>query len=138
MNDPIVKQPSRPIQRVKIYTSYYANYKNICPGFQCLSISNTKPSSIFIPRLREAAPHWSIVKDYKEKKISRDFFGQMYMQQIHQHIGPYNLRDYIISLNNTDVVLLCYEKQPETCHRSILADYIKMLIPEFDVVGELA
>lgn len=123
--------------RVKIYTSYYANYKNIDPEYQCISISQTKPS-IFIPRLIKAAPHWNLINRYKLGVLTHEQFTQAYMQQIHNTIGPDNLRDYLLQFNNDHIVLMCYEKDYTKCHRTILLSYIGFLIPELEPVGELA
>jgi uncharacterized protein YeaO (DUF488 family) len=36
-----------------------------------------------------------------------------------------------------NVVLVCFEKSPERCHRRLLAERIKKLFPEIDYRGEL-
>lgn len=123
--------------RVKIYTSYYANYKNIDPEYQCISISQTKPP-IFIPRLSKVVPHWNLINLYKLGILTYEQFAQAYMLQINQTISPNNLRDYLLQFNNDNIVLMCYEKDYTKCHRTILLSYIDFLIPELEPMGELA
>jgi len=36
-----------------------------------------------------------------------------------------------------NVILICFEKNPEHCHRRLLAEKIKALFPEIDYKGEL-
>lgn len=129
----IINEP----KKIKIYTSYYAMYKNINPAFQCIAISNTKPSSIFIPKMKELVPHWSLVRDYKQKKITKQLFDDMYMQQLLQTIRPDNLLNNLLDLHNDTIVFLCYEKDLMQCHRLILLKYIYKWLPELDIKGEL-
>jgi len=125
------------MQRLKIYTSYYAKYNKVNPAWQCVAISNSKPNAIFIPSLKDLAPLWSLVNDYKNKELSRERFEQKYLQQIHRCIGPEKLKEMLLSFNNANVVLMCYESSPNECHRSTLAHYIRMFLPEFEVCCEL-
>lgn len=124
-------------QRIKIYTSYYAMYKHINPMFQCVSIANSKPQSLLIPKIKELAPHWSLVKSYKNNEISRILFESMYMQHLIQNVGETKLRSLLLNLQNPDIVLMCYEKDHNECHRVVLANYINKFLPEFEVCGEL-
>lgn len=126
------------MNRVKIYTSYYANHRNIPAEYQCIAVSQTRPSSVFIPTLKEAAPHWNIINMYKSGKIDFDDFSALYMYQLDVHIGHKNLRDYLLQFNNEYIVLMCYEKDYTKCHRTILLEYIEALIPELEPVGELS
>lgn len=125
------------MQRLKIYTSYYAMYIKVDPAWQCVAISNSVPNFIFIPKFKELAPSWSLVNGYKNKELNREQFEQKYLQQIHLYVGPEKLKEMILSLNNANVVLMCYESNPNECHRSVLAHYIRMFLPEFEVCCEL-
>ena len=125
------------MKSINIYTSYFANYKNIDPMYQCIAISNSKPAYAFIPHIKRLAPPWSIVKKYKAEPIPSAPFQSDYLRYIHINIGPEEIKDCLIQFESDNIVLMCYEKDANICHRTILADYIKEQIPELTVLGEI-
>lgn len=107
-----------------LYTSYFGNYKNIDPQIQCISIANTKPTSLLVPKFNEVVPPWSYVNSFKNKEISYELFSQMYLNKL---ISLSYSFDFIIYLEHfkTDVCLLCWEKDFTQCHRKILAEFLQ-------------
>ena len=128
---------------VEIYTSYFANYKKIPPDYQCVSVANTKPKSLFIPRWDVVLPSWQLVKAYKQKELSMTEFMTMYGIQLNRHstftyytdlvkyaTGASNESDsfefppHVDTSKIRPVVLMCWEKEAEYCHRVMLAYYL--------------
>lgn len=109
---------------MEIYTSYFSNYKNIPPHYQCVSIANSKPQGLFIPECNLLKPDWSIVQDYRNKDISYTDFAKLYLARL--DITPAfkyfeSLRR--IALSNP-LVLMCWEKDYKVCHRTIAAYWL--------------
>lgn len=103
---------------MKIYTSYFSNYKNLTE-YQCISIANSKPENIFIPTWQDVVPSWWMVDAFKQDKLGWGQFKQLYRKQL---IGV----DFsYIEKFSLPVVLLCWEKESEHCHRRILAEEIE-------------
>lgn len=112
--------------KTEIYTSYFANYKNIPQEYQCVSIANTKPDSLFIPDWKLVRPDWSLVKGYKNKTLTANDLYIRYFEQLDR--TPAHL--YIEALRNYSagrpVVLMCWEKDYNECHRKILAYWLQI------------
>lgn len=114
---------------MNIYTSYFGNYKNIPQEYQCISIANSKPQSLFIPTWKEVMPKWSIVKSLKNKEITFGLFEQMYLCQLFQTYQINDkqkieeLKNYLESMGD-NIVLLCWEKDAFYCHRYVLMHFL--------------
>lgn len=105
-----------------IYTGYYANMKNYSK-YKCYSISNSKPKGIEIDTIKEFVPDWNILKDYKEGKIDKKIYENLYLSQLNKidwNTGMNILR----KLLENKSILLCYE-QNSFCHRHILAKWLE-------------
>lgn len=112
--------------KTEIYTSYFANYKNIPQDYQCVSVANSKPESLFIPEWKLIRPDWSLVTSYKNKDITvRDlyvhYFEQLDRNPAHRYIEE--LRCYSAG---RPVVLMCWERNYNDCHRKILSYWLQM------------
>ena len=128
---------------IEIYTSYFANYRSTPPDYQCVSIANTKPDSCFIPRWGAVLPAWEYVRAYKQKEISMTEFMTMYGAQLDRHralvyyadlvkyatgaTNPSGSLEFLMHVDMSKarpVVLMCWEKEAEYCHRVMLAYYL--------------
>ena len=112
--------------KTEIYTSYFANYKNIPKEYNCVSIANSKPESLFIPEWKQVAPAWNLVQQLKSKTIAFNDFAYYYGQQLDTKPAIY----YISALQKFSlgrpVVLMCWEKEFSACHRRLLAYWLQM------------
>lgn len=114
---------------MKIYTSYFS-----CPGIDhsrmhLVKISNSVPKG-FIPDgvILAAIPDWkSIVSLYKDGQISTEEYRLRYIRQLDARKFALlaQLTEEIKKAGSKQIVLLCYEKQDNFCHRHILAEYIR-------------
>jgi len=106
---------------MKIYTGYYGglkHYTNLC----CVSISLYQPRWLQrFPVCRVLAPKpWILkLKDDPEK----------YTEEYHkllQELDPVEIIRWLESISEgKDVVLLCYEKPGQFCHRRLVANWLK-------------
>ena len=105
---------------MKIYTSYYGNYRNFGDLFP-ISIA-LYPSKFFkCFNLKDLAPTKEIF-DLKDNQIE---YTKKYNQLL-SNINAISLYEKINFFSkNKDVVLLCYEKPPKFCHRHIVSEWFK-------------
>lgn len=110
---------------MKIYTSYYANLKNI-------SLSMYQPISI-----AGRCHDWYHGLEYKKLAPKKWFFNEwktnhdnnFYVRCFHDEVlNNLNKEEVIKELESMsygrDVVLLCYEKPGDFCHRHLVAEWI--------------
>lgn len=113
-----------------LYTSYFANWRKY-KQINAFLISITRFPPKYIDFNKEGICHWPILapsKDllnaYKEGLLSEDDFRKEYIIQISSNIESTKALNTIRNtLNNgTNVILICYEKSSDFCHRHILAE----------------
>ena len=109
---------------MKILTSYYANYKNIPSEYQCISISNSNPTTICLPVWRDVVPDWSMVKTYKNGDMNFDAFLFAYVSMLNK-LSHQQVLDYLNRYKGQTLVLMCWEKDSKLCHRQLLGTWLK-------------
>ncbi|WP_292473800.1 DUF488 family protein [Methanosphaera sp.] len=115
-----------------IYTSYFANWHNFPEGSIIVSITRFAPKGWNGLELRSCAPSEGLLRDYKNGNIDEYIFEQRYIMQLNKDS---NLRERIKAVLNelvkkNDVILCCYEKKGDFCHRNILS---KWLSPDIEI-----
>jgi uncharacterized protein YeaO (DUF488 family) len=121
---------------MKIYTSYFANLKNLEEaGIYPVGICCKVPSFFKGPNLESVAPSKSILFEHKENP-DEERYEQRYINEIlcAYRFHPEYLIERLESFNNGgDVALCCYEKPSEFCHRHILAKWLNEKIPGLNI-----
>lgn len=95
-----------------IYTSYFAAYR----GNKGVSISNSTPYPMN-DRCQELIPSWNLVSAYRNERISWKEYRKQYIKQLKE----LDVHEVYELLDNK--VLLCYEKDDQHCHRSIVREW---------------
>lgn len=75
------------------------------------------------------APTKQILDDYKDKKISWDYYEVEYNKLLDDR----DIKSYFITLANVKketICLLCSEPSAEKCHRRLLAEYLERNLNE--------
>jgi len=98
---------------MKLYTSYFSKYKN---GKNAVSIARGTPRWFSGKRIIEFAPPRYMI-DFPEEKYKKEFQKEVIEKTAKS--GLLKLED--------GMVLLCYEKPNEFCHRHIIADWLRSL-----------
>lgn len=115
-----------------IYTSYFGNKKacndpNICP----ISIALYPPKDFIGKSYRPLAPTPSTLRNWKSNhsiaNYNRDF------AEVLAGLDPSDVVDQLLLLAGNlkgleyfpDIVLLCYERPGEFCHRHIVAEWLR-------------
>lgn len=112
---------------MKIYTGNFGNEKKYrAAGFQVISIArfNRWYSGL---KMLELAPPADMIHD--EEKVYTPKF-----EQILSKLSPLEIAKRLELLSEgKDVVLLCYEKEGEFCHRHLVADWLSKAL-SIDIV----
>lgn len=114
-----------------IYTSYFASPK-------LRNIECTKIGIVAIPpkwftgvNLNSLAPSLELLYWYKDAIKSHNNLGEIYKYYTNDYISKLEqlnltpIVEYFKTFSN-DVVLLCYERPKEFCHRHLLATYLNV------------
>lgn len=123
---------------MKLYTSYFANKVKLPPN-RTISIAITAytPDWWNGDTLSIVAPPKELVLYYKNLKNKRDtdfeklkdFYIEYYTKTILNKLNPnelYSTLESIASMQNKEnIVLLCFEKSSDFCHRHVLRDWLQ-------------
>ena len=106
---------------MKIYTSYYANLRNIPDTVVPVGISRVIPNWFKGPTYQVLAPSWDMVKEYKETGDEVKF-AEQYADIVSPIDEEYFLMymEHFTDEEHPDVVLLSWEKTGEFSHRNFL------------------
>lgn len=117
---------------MKIYTSYFGNLKNIPLILTPISIAGKKPDWFEGKEYKSLAPKYWFFQQYKSGEISDQIYTFYYQQEVLRKLNPVIVREQLASLSkNSDIVLLCYEKPLEFCHRHLAARWLGEDVDEF-------
>ena len=107
-----------------IQTSYFA----IKADDECaISISQGEPNFYHGLSYKPLAPPWNIIMDYK-KDGNWQKYVQRYYEEVLDQLHPEEVFDNIMILGGHHAVLLCWEKYPEHCHRSLVANWLNVAL----------
>lgn len=128
-----------------VYTSYYAQMRNFpSTGFKAISISRGVPQFYRGERLLELAPPSYVLSYYKnnidkcntekEKSALESWYDREYVKHL-ENIGIDKIKELleikgeigedIWKSMDTNLVLLCYEKSADFCHRNLLSNFLR-------------
>lgn len=71
--------------------------------------------------VRELSPNIELLKGYKEGMINQEQFTIQFISQIHSNIESLEALQSISDMaRQTNITLLCYEKEGDFCHRHLV------------------
>jgi len=113
---------------MKIYTSYFARIKQIRERDDLLpvSIARFKPNWLKEPVLefKKLAPSVELLSDIKNGLIDEEQYIRRFKKEVLVGKTVEAVRIHLMSFaGNKDVVLLCYERPYEFCHRHIIREW---------------
>lgn len=121
--------------KCKIYTSYFANIKNLeKDGIVPVAICAMVPSWFDGVNLGSVAPSKDILFEHKKSAHTKEddkIYKERYFNEIlvAYRFHPEYIIDFIerVSENNNgkDIALVCYEKPGDFCHRHLLAEWLE-------------
>jgi uncharacterized protein (DUF488 family) len=78
----------------------------------------------------ELAPTKEMLARYRDKKTNWDQYSQDYKALIADRSVLKNLDEKYFE----DSILLCSENEPEKCHRTLLANLLKKMFPDLEII----
>lgn len=122
---------------MRIYTSYFANIKNLeSAGILPVAICYKVPSFFKGINIAYVAPTESILFEYK-REPDEERYRIRYVDEVLSvfKFHPEYLIERLEFFNDGgDVALVCYEKPDDFCHRHILAEWFNEKIPGLGIV----
>lgn len=107
------------------YFSYTKKYEEM--GYFCVSIARMTPKFFKGVTFEDLAPSNILLARYKKGQLSNEEFAYAYINQI-KYLPFDSIFNKLFELAKSEkskgIVLLCYEKSDNFCHRHVLADYL--------------
>lgn len=107
-----------------IYTSYFGQLKNIPSHITPIAICGKSPSWYEGYEYKKLAPKYEFFVKWRESK-DNDYYISQYTTQV---LDKLNVQEVIQELYQRtgakDVVLICYEKPNDFCHRHLVSDWL--------------
>ena len=105
-----------------IYTSYFG--KRDIP-YPTISVAGKCPDWYKGPQLKKLAPKYDFFKLYKDGEIDDAEYTRRYKKEVLDTLDPKQIVSEIYMYGqNINVVLLCYEKPGDFCHRHLIAEWL--------------
>ena len=121
-----------------IYTSYFGKLRSVPEEYCRISICRSMPTCFFAKQYLPLAPSANILYEYKhtrdEEKFSKAFRSEL------DRLDPLSVVADLLDMagENPDIVLLCYEKAGDFCHRHIVAEWLRehrVPVEEYGMAG---
>lgn len=121
---------------MQIFTSYFANTKNLPSDIVPVSIALKTPSWFLGVRYKLLAPTGAILSAWKAHQ-DNSLYLQQYDSEVLSHLDVFKVyKDLEHISGGKDVALLCYERPGEFCHRIRTAGWFSERgIPVFEWKG---
>lgn len=111
---------------MEIYTGYFAklnDYKKA--GLIPISIARKSPDWYVGHSCTYFAPSYDLLSKYKKGEIDSNEYTNIYLNQLDKNTIKEKLSKIKMKCENKPIILLCYEKPTDFCHRHLLAKCIK-------------
>lgn len=109
-----------------IYTSYFANVKNLPANIYPIAICGKSPNDWKFPQYKRLAPKWEFFKVWKETHDNNYYiaeFNKQVLSRLNVNSVVNELR--LLCPDGKDICLICYEKPNDFCHRHLVADWFR-------------
>lgn len=109
-----------------IYTSYFGNLKKIPEEIVRVTICGGVPQWYDGLQYKKVAPKYGFFQEYK-KNNDWGYYTDHYKSEVLDTLDIESVINDIKTLTNEakDVVLLCYEKPDDNCHRHLFANWLE-------------
>lgn len=104
---------------INIYTSYFGNLKNISKDIVPIAICGKSPNWYEGLEYKKLAPKYKFFMEWKENKDNNFYIKHYYDEVLNKLYQENVLKDLYNLSDGKDVVLLCYEKSNDFCHRHL-------------------
>lgn len=110
---------------MNIYTSYFSKAVFLDESkYMVVAISRYVPMGFSGVRELIFAPSRKLLMSYK-KGLSQGLYTQMFLNELRNEDCLYSVfKDLARLSHGRDIVLCCYEKPGDFCHRRLIADFV--------------
>lgn len=107
-----------------IYTSYFANIKNLPEGFVPVSICGAAPEWWEGLQYKKVAPKKWFFQRWKQNH-DNDFYVRNFKAEVLDRLEAAQVVSELKELSGSeDIILLCYETPKQFCHRHLVAAWL--------------
>lgn len=109
---------------MKIYTSYFANIKNLPDNIVPISISGKPPGGFKGLEYKKLAPKMAFFQVWKETGDD-NYYIRHYFHDVLDNLKYEDvIKELTVMANGKDIALICYEKPEDFCHRHLVASWL--------------
>lgn len=109
----------------EVYTSYFANLRNLPNNLCPISISGKAPDWYTGIQYKVLAPKYWFFKKYEEDH-DKEFYIEAFNKDVLNNLKAYEVLSKLKELANGKIpCLICYEKPGDFCHRHLVAEWLK-------------
>lgn len=110
---------------MRVFTTYFGNLRNLDKNTVPVAVCQWRPRGWHGDRLAYLAPTEEILTEYRKTNNWKQFVKR-YKSEVLDKLDP---DEVVADLHECsrgiyDVALVCYEKAPFMCHRSLLANWL--------------
>lgn len=110
-----------------IYTSYFAKLSKLPDNIIPIAICGKSPEWYKGLEYKKLAPKWSFFSEWK-KNHDNVFYIEHFDKEVLNVLNATTVVNDLYKLANAssdqDIVLICYEKPSDFCHRHLVADWL--------------
>jgi len=111
---------------MKIYTTYFANLRNVPETIIPIAICGNVPQGWGGLRYSPLAPKYSWWKEWKDGGLDESWYIEKYQETVLDQLNPKSvIKELSLMSGGKDVALVCYEKPDGFCHRHLAAAWLK-------------
>ena len=113
-----------------MYTGYYAQLKKyLADGLYPVSIAGKCPDWYHGAEYKKLAPKWSFFSEWKNgsHKGDNDYYTKNFYELVLNELDPAQVikeLEGFTGVSSDKIILLCYEKPGDFCHRHLVADWL--------------
>ena len=113
-----------------MYTGYYAKrseYERL--GYSCVSIATFAPEWYDGPEYKKISPGRKILSEWRNgpHRGDTDWYAEQFRNNILNNLAASCVvsdLEYIAGVPETSIVLMCYERPGDFCHRHLVAEWL--------------
>lgn len=109
---------------MEIYTSYFANLRNLPPSITPVSVALYPPKGYTGLKYPKLYPPPELLSKRKSGLISDSEYITWYTTQVLNNLDPNQVINELLDMSNSPVCLTCYEQPQQFCHRHIIRNWL--------------
>ena len=109
-----------------LYTTYFANLKNLPKEIVPVAICGKAPDGFKGAQYKKLAPKWSFFSEWKKTRDNH-YYVRCFNEQVLNPLDARTVNAELTRLTNSakDIALVCYETPEKFCHRHLVANWFR-------------